>query len=107
MTRYKKNKVVNFKKERIEYWLSVGAQMSPTVTNLLITAGIIKGDKKRSVFFTKKRSAKLAKVKADAQAKVEAGAKAKADAEEAAKAKAAEPVVPTVEEPVPEAEVQA
>lgn len=76
-----KNKVINLKKERIEYWLSVGAQMSPTVNNMLINAGIVKGDKKRSVFFSKKRTAKLEKVKADSKAK-----------EEAAKTKAAEPV---------------
>ena len=95
-----KNKVINLKKERIEYWLSVGAQMSPTVNNLLINAGIVKGDKKRSVFFSKKRTAKLEKAKADGKAKDEAAAKAKADAEEAAKAKAAEPAEAPAETPL-------
>ncbi len=33
------------KKDRIEYWLSVGAQMSPTVNNLLVEKKIIKGEK--------------------------------------------------------------
>jgi small subunit ribosomal protein S16 len=33
-------KAVTFKKERIEYWLSVGAQPSDTVRNLLKKAGI-------------------------------------------------------------------
>lgn len=98
-----KNKIVNLKKDRIEYWLSVGAQMSPTVNNLLINNGIIKGDKQRSVFFSKKRTAKLEKTKADSAAaeakKEEAAAKAKADAEEAAKAKAAEPVEAPTEAP--------
>lgn len=37
-----------FKKERIEYWLSVGAQLSETVHNLLVSEGIVK-DKKKSV----------------------------------------------------------
>lgn len=33
------------KKDRIEYWLGHGAQMSPTVNNLLIQKEIIKGEK--------------------------------------------------------------
>ena len=33
------------KKERIQYWLSVGAQPSDTVWNLLIREGILKGKK--------------------------------------------------------------
>ena len=36
---------VNAKKERIEYWLSKGAQLSPTVNNLLVGREIIKGQK--------------------------------------------------------------
>ena len=34
-------KQINFKRERIEYWLSVGAVPSETVANLLETAGIL------------------------------------------------------------------
>jgi len=34
------------KKERIEYWLKNGAQLSERVYNLLINQGIIKGKKK-------------------------------------------------------------
>lgn len=34
-----------FNKERISYWLKVGAQMSPTVNNVLIGAGVIEGKK--------------------------------------------------------------
>ena len=34
-------KQINFKRERIEYWLSVGAQPSETVANLLEKAGIL------------------------------------------------------------------
>jgi len=33
-------KQISFKRERIEYWLSVGAQPSETVANLLERAGI-------------------------------------------------------------------
>lgn len=34
-----------FKKERVEYWLKVGAKPTPTVHNLLIKTGIISGSK--------------------------------------------------------------
>lgn len=36
-------------KERIKYWLSVGAQMSPTVKNYLIDQNIVAGSKVRSI----------------------------------------------------------
>jgi small subunit ribosomal protein S16 len=38
-------KTKNFKKERIEYWLSKGAQASPTVFNLLVDEKIINREK--------------------------------------------------------------
>lgn len=41
---------VELKTERVQYWLSQGAQPSTTVHNMLVTAGIIQGKKKRSVF---------------------------------------------------------
>ncbi len=34
-----------FKKQRIEHWISKGAQVSPTVHNLLVDEKIIKGKK--------------------------------------------------------------
>lgn len=37
----------NLKKERINYWLSVGAQPSDTVYNILISEGVLKGKKKK------------------------------------------------------------
>ncbi len=37
--------VVNFKEDRIKYWMSVGAKVSDTVHNLLVSKKIIKGDK--------------------------------------------------------------
>jgi len=40
--------------ERIQYWVSVGAQPSDTVYNLLINEKIIKGEKKAVVFKKKK-----------------------------------------------------
>lgn len=58
-----KNKIINLNAERIKYWLSVGAQPSATVNNLLINAGIITGKKQRVVKITKKRQEKIAKAK--------------------------------------------
>ena len=40
-----RKKEKNFKKERIEHWLSKGAQLSPTVHNLLVDEGILKEPK--------------------------------------------------------------
>lgn len=55
-----KDKKLEFKAERIKYWLSVGAKASDTVHNLLLKNGIISGGKKkRSVFLSKKRKAKI------------------------------------------------
>lgn len=45
--------------DRIKYWIEKGAQTSPTVHNLLVSAGIIKGKKEKSVFLSKKRQTKL------------------------------------------------
>ncbi len=54
----KKDAVLN--KERIEYWLSKGAQPSPTVRNLFIDMGIIKGDKVKHTRITAARAKKIA-----------------------------------------------
>lgn len=51
-------------KERVEYWLSKGAQPSATVRNLFIDHGFIKGDKVRKVTITAKRAKKIAEEKA-------------------------------------------
>ena len=44
-----KDKSITLEKERIEYWLSKGAQTSKTVHNLLVANGVIK-DKKVKTF---------------------------------------------------------
>lgn len=76
--------------ERINYWLSKGAQASTTIHNLLVSAGIVKGKKEKSVFLSKKRTVKVA---AKNQAATAAKAAAKEAAEKAAEAAkvAAEP----------------
>lgn len=57
------------KKDRIEYWMSKGAQTSPTVHNLLVSAGLIKEKKQKAVYLSKKRKAKLEeKKKSEAKA---------------------------------------
>lgn len=38
-----------FKNDRIKYWISVGAQMSPTVRNVLIDQKVITGNKARTL----------------------------------------------------------
>src|SRR3989344_1574856 len=41
-------KVLICKKDRIQHWISMGAQLSPTVNNLLINKEIITGNKTQS-----------------------------------------------------------
>ncbi len=37
--------IVTFAQDRVEHWMRVGAQVSGTVHNLLVTKGIVKGEK--------------------------------------------------------------
>jgi small subunit ribosomal protein S16 len=39
---------INLKEDRIKYWLEKGAQPSPTVHNILIDVGLLKGQKMRA-----------------------------------------------------------
>lgn len=41
----KQKEITQLKEDRIKYWISKGAQVSGTVHNLLITHGVIKGEK--------------------------------------------------------------
>jgi small subunit ribosomal protein S16 len=43
-----RGKVV-FDKARIEYWMSQGAQASPTVYNMLLSEGVVKGEKAKTL----------------------------------------------------------
>lgn len=49
-----KPKTIELKAERIKYWLSVGAQASATVHNLLVQNGVIHGKKVQAWKPTKK-----------------------------------------------------
>jgi small subunit ribosomal protein S16 len=55
---------VTLKKDRIEYWISKGAQCSDTVWNILMDQGLVKGEKRKVVSLSKRRKEKLAKKQA-------------------------------------------
>lgn len=38
-----------FKNDRVKYWISVGAQTSPTVYNFLVANGVVEGRKKNAL----------------------------------------------------------
>ncbi len=80
-------KALEAKADRIKHWLGNGAQMTPTVNNLLISQGIIEGEKvsaSKAGQKSEKRAAQL-KTKADKKA---AQAAAPAATEEVAEAPA-------------------
>ncbi len=54
---------MEFKKERIEHWLKMGAGKTPTVHNLLIVAGVLTG-KKIAVHKQPKKKEVVAKLEA-------------------------------------------
>src|SRR3990167_11006127 len=49
-----------FKKDRVLYWISQGAQPSTTFHNMLVSQGVITGKKRRVVAARKKEEAKPA-----------------------------------------------
>ncbi|MFA5185951.1 MAG: 30S ribosomal protein S16 [Patescibacteria group bacterium] len=55
--------VIDFKADRVKYWISKGAQASETVWNLLVDQKIVEGAKRLKVKVSKKRKEKLAKKK--------------------------------------------
>lgn len=82
-------KVVALHEDRIRYWLSVGAQLSESVRNLLINQGMLSGEKSKSVAISNKRRVKIDKKKTDAVEAIAAKI-AKEEKEAEAKLKAAE-----------------
>ena len=81
-------KILELNIERIKYWLSMGAQASETVHNLLVKEGVVEGKKRKSVTITNKRKTKMGAK----QAEVEAKKKEAEDAKKVAKDKADEEV---------------
>ncbi len=53
------------KEERIKYWLSVGAKASDTIHNMLISGGVIKGEKIKKHSKLKKKGKEKKKGKGD------------------------------------------
>ncbi|MFH1668027.1 MAG: 30S ribosomal protein S16 [Candidatus Komeilibacteria bacterium] len=54
-----RSKELVIKEDRIKYWVSVGAQMSNTVHNLMIKNNVIEEKPRKAVKISKKRTAKL------------------------------------------------
>lgn len=52
----KENKTENIKNDRITYWIGKGAQLTPTVHNILLGARVITG-KKQKIKISKKKGA--------------------------------------------------
>lgn len=85
------SKQVELKVDRIKHWLSVGAQPSETVADLLAKHDIIDPEKRKAERRARvKKKMEAEKAASDAKAKAEAEAKAKAEAEAAAAAAAKE-----------------
>jgi small subunit ribosomal protein S16 len=90
-----KTKAVSLQADRIQDWVKKGAQVSPSLNNLLISQGVMEGTKAAVV--SKKNLEKNKAKNEEAAAKAAADAKA---AEEAANAPAPEPEAAVVEEVV-------
>ncbi len=106
-----KTKQISYKADRIQDWIGKGAQVSPSLKNLLIKNGVLTGEK-QAVISKKNLEKNIAKKKAEEEAAAakaaeeaaKAAAKAKADAEAAAAAEApAEEATPAAEEAPAEA----
>lgn len=78
------SKELQAKNDRIQHWIEKGATLSPTVNNLFISQGLIKGEKAKTVKITKRRQEKISKKKEDDKKAAEAKAAAEAAAKEAA-----------------------
>lgn len=88
------HKLLQVKKDRVNFWLDRGAQMTPTINNLFIAQGIIEGKKVTA--------SKPGTVSEKKQGQIKAKADKKKKAEEAAKAPVEE-VAPAAEEVTEEA----
>jgi len=83
-----KTKQITYKADRIKDWITKGAQVSPSLKNLLIKNGVLEGSK-TAVISKKNLEKNIAKKRAEDEAAALKAAEEKAKAE-AASAKAAE-----------------
>ena len=96
-----KTKAATFKKERVSYWLGVGAQPTLTVHNLLVAQGIVTGAK-RAVKMKKAVIAPVAEVAAPAAEQIVSVEEASIKEEPVLETPASEPEPATsAEEPAP------
>ncbi|KKQ90606.1 MAG: 30S ribosomal protein S16 [Berkelbacteria bacterium GW2011_GWA2_38_9] len=102
------NKPIEINKERVEYWLSSGAQLSVTANNLFVKAGILPKEQKISKVYSKKKKivaesfAKPAKAETTAAAKedvTEKSKEAEGTSKEEVKEESKKEETVTVEEP--------
>lgn len=99
-----KTKQITYKAEKIQDWIRKGAQVSPSLKNLLIKNGVLEGSKV-AVISKKNLEKHIAKKKAEDEAAAAKAAeeKAKADAAEAKAAEEAASAPAEEEAPVAEA----
>ncbi len=96
------NKKVNVKEERVKYWISVGAKPSDTVYNLLISEGVVKGEK-RPVHNLPEKEARKEELQETPQ-KEKAPSEEKSEEESKPEKKEGEEEQPEIEEEVEEEE---
>lgn len=77
------NNQTDIKKDRVEYWVSKGAQMTPTVHNLFVDKNVVAGPKKRAFAIPKKEAAPAEATQQPATAPTETPAEAPAEAQPA------------------------
>lgn len=73
---------IQLKADRIQYWISVGAQPSATVHNILVEQGVIEGEKKRVVQPKKKEGEETEEAAPAEGASEETPAEAEAETKE-------------------------
>jgi small subunit ribosomal protein S16 len=102
-----KTKQITYKADRIKDWIGKGAQVSPSLKNLLIKNGVLEGSM-TAVISKKNLEKNIAKKKAEEEAAAAKAAEEKAKAD-AAEAKAAEEAAaaPAEEAPAEEAPAEA
>lgn len=101
-----KTKAVTLKPEAIKKWMSQGAQVSPSLHNLLVKEGVIEGAKTARVVSQVNLGKNIAKKAAEEAAAAEKAAVEAAKAAEAAAKAAEEAATAEAEAPVEEAPAQ-
>ncbi|MFA4942554.1 MAG: 30S ribosomal protein S16 [Patescibacteria group bacterium] len=85
------SKDLQVKADRVKHWIDNGAELSPTVNNLLIEKKIITGKKTTSSSISKRRNEKIGKKQEDAKKALADKAAKEAAAKEAKEAEVATP----------------